>query len=57
MAFNPLEDGVQPPNGYQFVCCHVIVDVKMKELHWYVWLVAGGHMTDVQPTAMYASFV
>ncbi len=31
VAFDPLEDGAQPPNGYQFVRCHMIFDVKMEE--------------------------
>ncbi len=57
MAFDPLEDGVQPQNGYQFVQCHMIFDVKMEDFCWKVWLVAGEHMTDVPPKVTYASVV
>ncbi len=31
VAFDPLENGVQPPSGYQFVRCHIIFDVKMED--------------------------
>ncbi len=57
VAFDPLQDGMQPPIGYQFVRCHMIFDVKMKDFRWKAQLVAGGHMTDVPPTITYASVV
>ncbi len=57
VAFDPLQDGIQPPNGYQFVQCHVIFDVKMEDFCWKARLVAGGHVTDVPPTVTYASVV
>ncbi len=47
VAFNPLDDSIQPPTGYQFVRCHVIFDVKMEDFCRKVRLVAGGHMTDM----------
>ncbi len=42
VAFNPLENGLQPPNGYQFVGCHMIFDVKMEDFCRKALLVAGG---------------
>ncbi len=57
VAFDHLEDSMQPPNGYQFAQCHMIFDVKMEDFHWKAWLVAGGYMTDVPPTVTYASVV
>ncbi len=35
----------------------MIFDVKMEDFRWKALLVAGGHMTDVPPTKMYASVV
>ncbi len=35
----------------------MLFDVKMEDFHWKAWLVAGGHMTDVPATVMYASVV
>ncbi len=57
VAFDPLQDEVQLPTGYQFVRCHMIFDVKMEDFHQKAQLVAGGHMTDVPPTIMYNSVV
>ncbi len=57
MAFDPLEDGTQPPNGYQFVRCYRIFDVKIEDFCRKALLVAGGHMMDVPPTVTYASVV
>ncbi len=48
---------MQPPNRYQFITCHMIFDVKMEYFCWKVRLVAGGDMTDVTPTVMYATVV
>ncbi len=54
VEFNPSDENSQP-NGYQFMRCHMIINVKMEDFHWKVQLVAGGHITDVSPTMMYAS--
>ncbi len=35
----------------------MIFDIKMEDFCWKVWLVAGGHMTNVLATIMYASVV
>ncbi len=57
MAFNSLEDGTQPPIGYQFVRCHMIFNVKMEGFCQKIQLVVGGHFTDVPPIVTYASVV
>ncbi len=54
VAFDPLEDGMQQLNGYQFVRCHMIFDVKMEDFSWKAPLVAGGYMP---PTVTHASIV
>ncbi len=57
MAFNPLENGTQLPNGYRFVQCHMIFDGNMEDFCWKAQLVAGGHMIDVLATVTYVSIV
>ena len=57
VAFKILEDGENPPPGYQFVRCHLVFDIKMEDFRRKARLVAGGHMTDVPPTITYASVV
>ncbi len=56
-AFDPLDDDTQPPIGCQFIRCHMIFNVKMEDFRWKVLIVAGGHMTNVPLTVMYASVV
>ena len=31
VAFDVLVDGAAPPPGHQFICCHMIFDVKMED--------------------------
>ena len=57
VAFDILEEGSNPPPGYQFVKCHLVFDVKMEDLRRKARLVAGGHMTDVPSSYTYASVV
>ncbi len=47
VAFSPIKDGTQPPNGYQFVQCHIIFDIKVEDFSNKASTVPGGHMTDV----------
>ena len=44
-AFKILENGEFAPRGHQFVKCHIIFDVKMKDFRRKARLVAGDHMT------------
>jgi len=57
VAFNILPVGEDPPPGYQFVRCHMIFDVKIKDFRRKAILVAGGHMTNAPPTITYASVI
>ena len=58
VAFKILDDGVDPPPGYQFMKCHIIWDIKLDGLRRKVRLIAGGHMTKTPPPVMtYASVV
>ena len=57
MAFEVLPDGKLVPIGHQFVLCHMVFDVKMEDFRYKARLVAGGHMTKVPATIMYASIV
>jgi hypothetical protein len=41
----------QPPPTYQYILCHMIVDVKMEDFRRKARFVAGGHTTDT-PHAM-----
>jgi hypothetical protein len=57
VAFKILLDGQSAPIGYQKIPCHMIIDIKMKEVRCKARLVAGGHMTKVPATITYASIV
>ncbi len=57
MAFDPLDNGIQPPNEYHFLTCYMIFDLKMEDFHQKAQLVAFEHMTDVLATVTYASVV
>ena len=57
VAFNVLADGAAPPPDHQFICCHMIFDVKMEDFHCKAWLTAGGHATKALATLTYASTV
>ena len=45
------------PSGHQFIKCHIIFDVRMEDLQRKARMVAGGHITDMQPDITYASTV
>ena len=48
----------QLPVGYQFMKCHMIVDIKFgKHFHCKVRLAVGGHMTETPTTLTYSSVV
>jgi hypothetical protein len=57
IGFDILEDGLLPPEDYQFVHCHMVFDVKMEDFCPKARLVAGGHMTKAPATLTYASVV
>ena len=56
-AFSPCEEGEAVPNGYTFVKCHLVFDVKMEDFRRKARLVAGGHMTETPKCMTYSSVV
>ena len=38
VAFDILGDGVVPPPGHQYICCHMIFDIRMEDF-WHKALV------------------
>ena len=57
VAFNILNEGENVPVGYQFVKCHMVIEVKMGTLQRKACLVAGRHMTDPPASQTFASVV
>jgi ribosomal protein L31E len=58
VAFKILNDGEEPPVGYQFMKCHMVFDIKLDGFKRKARLVAGGHMTEAPPAvATFASVV
>ena len=57
IAFKMLDEGEEPPPGYQFMKCHMIFDVKLDGFRRKARLVAGGHMTETPAVLTYASVV
>jgi hypothetical protein len=57
VGFKILEDSESVPNGYQYVGCHMIFDVKMEDFRRKARLVAQGNMTEAPATLTYASVV
>jgi hypothetical protein len=57
VAFHILEDGVDPPPGYQYMDCHLVFDVKFDGFRFKSRMVAGGHMVDAPSFLTYASVV
>ena len=56
-AFRKLDNEEILPIGYQHVNYHMIFDVKMEDLRFMAWLVAGGHVTDPPATISYVIVV
>ena len=57
VAFKILEDGVRAPMDHQFVKCHIIWDVMMKNFRQKARLVAGVHMTTAPAAITYTNVV
>ena len=57
VAFDILHNGDHVPEGFQFVKCHMIFDVKMENFRRKARLVAGGHMTKNPKYVTYSSVV
>jgi hypothetical protein len=58
IAFKQLPDGKDALIRYQFIECHMILDVKLDGFCQKYSMVAGGHMAEASPAVMtYASVV
>jgi hypothetical protein len=57
IAFQILNDDDAIPPTYQDICCHVIIDVKMKDFRRKARFFVGGHTTDTSHAMTYASVV
>jgi hypothetical protein len=57
VAFRILEDGVDPPPGYQYMDCHLVFDVEFDRFRFKSRMVASGHMVDAPSFLTYASVV
>jgi hypothetical protein len=57
VAIHILEDGVNPPPGYQYMDCHLVFDVKFDDGFCFKsrMVLAGGHMVDSPSFLTYAS--
>ena len=47
----------KPRNGFQYVNCHIVFDIKMEDFHRKACLVAGGQMTNIPHTITFSSVV
>ena len=57
IAFQIIPEGKKPPNGFQYVDCCMVFDIKMEDFQQKTHLVAEGHMTHTLDTIMYSSVV
>ena len=57
IAFQTIPKGEKPPNGFQYVDPHMVIDIKMRDFHRKACLVAGGHMAHTPDTITYFSVV
>ena len=56
-AFKILAEGGKPTPGYHKIQFHMMFDIKMEYFSHKVRLVAGGHVTELPDTIMFASMV
>ena len=57
IAFQTILKGKKPPNGFQYINCHIVFEIKMKDFCQKICLVAGGHMTYMPDTITYSGVV
>ena len=58
IAFEPYKDDIDDLEGYQFIKCHMIFDIKMGEnFRRKACMVAGGHMNESPSSITYSSVV
>ena len=57
ILFQTIPEGEKPPNGFQYVYCHMVFDIKMENFHKKACLMVGGHMPHTLDTITYSSVV
>ena len=57
VAFKIMEDGKDPPPGYNFMNCHMVFVIKLDGFKRKARLVAGGHVLDPPAVLTYSSVV
>ena len=57
VAFKVMNDGEEPPPGYQNMECHLVFDIKLDGFWCKAHLVARGHMTETLAVHTYVSVV
>ena len=57
VAFKILDDGEMAPRDHQFVKCHMVFDINMKNFRRKARLIAGIHVTTAPEFVTYASVV
>ena len=57
VAFKVMNEGEEPPPGYQYMECHLVFDIKLDCFWSKAHLVAGGHMTETLAVLTYMSVV
>ena len=57
ITFQTIPGGEKPPNGFQYVNCHMAFGIKIEGFCRKACLVAGRHMTNSTDTIIYSSVV
>ena len=57
VAFKVMNEGEEPPPGYQYMECHLMIDIKLDWFRCKAQLIAGGHMTETPAVLTYTSVV
>ena len=57
VTFKILGEDERPPIGSQYMKCHMVFSIKMKDFSRKAHLVAGGHMVEAPKSLTYGSVV
>ena len=55
ITFQTIPEDTKPSNGFQYVNCLMVFDIKMEGFCREAFLVVGGHMTHTPDTITYSS--
>ena len=57
IAFQSINKGKKPPNGFHYVNCHMVIGIKMEDFQRKAFLVARSQITHTPDTITYSSEV